>query len=52
MRFYIMCALRDIITLILPATNEADMYFRNIKLTFKQLCAEGHGFRNLVVFVL
>jgi len=47
-----MYVLRDIVTLILPATNEADMYFRNIKLACKQLCAEGHGFRNLVVFVL
>ena len=52
MRFYVMYVLRDIVTVILPATDEADMYFKNIKLAFKQLCAEGYGFRNLVVFVL
>jgi len=47
-----MYVLRDIVILIIPATNEAGMYFRIIKLAFKQLCAEGHGFRNVVVFVL
>jgi hypothetical protein len=52
MRFYVVYVLRDIVTLILPATNEADMYFGNVKLSFKQLCAKGHGFRNRVVFVL
>jgi hypothetical protein len=52
MRFSVMYILRDTVTLILPATNEADVYFRNIKLAFKQLCVEGHGFRNLDVFVL
>jgi hypothetical protein len=47
-----MYVLPDIVTLILPAIGEADVYFRNITLAFKQLCAEGHGFGNLGVFVL
>jgi hypothetical protein len=52
MRFYVMYVLPDIVTVIFPATNEAGMYFKNIKLAFKQLCAQGYRFRNLVVFVL
>jgi hypothetical protein len=49
---YVMYVLSDIVTPVLPVSGEGDMYFGNSTLAFKQLCAEGHGFRSLGVFVL